>query len=151
MPAKKPTSVNKPKEVECTPVCDVDNPETHPFQAAVELSLPQGTGGQNGFVQVPAGKRLVIEYASGVGFLPAGQKCLFSVITSLQGQQTGTSHYLESTTVGKFGAPDCFLAGQVVRLYADPETTVMLRADRDLATGQGTVRMSVSGHLVDVP
>jgi hypothetical protein len=141
----------KSETVKCTPTCDVDNPEKQPFQAAVEINLPPGTGGENGFVQVPKGKRLVIEYASGEGFLPTGQKCLFSVITSLQGQATGTRHYLESTPMGKFGAPDYFRAGQVVRLYADPGTTVMLRADRDVTTGQGLVRMSLSGHLVNVP
>ncbi len=53
--------------------------------------------------------------------------------------------------MGKFGAPDYFRAGQVVRLYADPGTTVMLRADRDIAAGEGLARMSVSGHLVAVP
>ena len=71
----------KPETVKCTPTCDVDNPAKQPFQAAVEIKLPPGTGGENGFVQVPKGKRLVIEYASGEGFLPTGQKCLFSVIT----------------------------------------------------------------------
>jgi len=146
---KKPAKLAAP--VKCTPVCDVDSPAKQPFQAAVEINLPAGTGGQNGFVTVPKGKRLVIEYASGEGFLPAGQKCLFSVITSLAGQATGTRHYLDSDALGKFGAPDYFRAGQVVRLYADSGTTVMLRADRDIAAGDGLVRMSISGHLVDVP
>lgn len=144
-------AVKKRDKVKCTPVCDVENPEKQPFQAAVEIKLPPGTGGQNGFVPVPEGKTLVIEYASGEGFLPTGQKCLFSVITSLQGEPVGTRHYLESAPLGKFGAPDYFRAGQVVRLYAASGTTVMLRADRDIATGDGLVRMSISGHLVDVP
>ncbi|MBZ5728289.1 MAG: hypothetical protein LAP87_25300 [Acidobacteriia bacterium] len=144
MPAKKVAATK------CTPVCDVDSPARQPFQAAVEIKLPNGTGGQNGFVVVPKGKRLVIEYASGEAFLPTGQKGLFSVITSLAGQTTGTRHYLDSDALGKFGAPDYFRAGQVVRLYADQGTTVMLRADRDIATGDGLARMSISGHLVDV-
>jgi hypothetical protein len=141
----------KPKPVKCTTVCDVDSPARQPFQAAVEIKLPNGTGGENGFVTVPNGKRLVIEYASGEAFLPAGQKCLFSVITSLKGQTTGTRHYLESVPLGHFGAPDYFRAAQVVRLYADAGSTVMLRADRDIATGEGLARMSISGHLVNVP
>jgi hypothetical protein len=133
----------------CTPVCDVDNPVRQPFQAAVEIDMPAGTGGQNGFVTVPTGKRLVIEYASGEAFIPTGQKCLFSVITTIGGAPTGTRHYLDSDAMGKFGAPDYFRAGQVVRLYADPKTTVMLRVDRDIATGDATARMSISGYLVD--
>lgn len=144
----KKTKPTKPQK--CTPVCDVDNPARQPFQAAVEITMPAGTGGQNGFVTVPANKRLVIEYASGEAFMPTGQKCLFSVITTIGGASTGTRHYLDSDALGKFGAPDYFRAGQVVRLYADPKTTVMLRADRDIATGTATARMSISGYLVDV-
>jgi hypothetical protein len=129
--------------------CGCDNPK-HPFQASVEISLPAGTEGQNGFVNVPAGKRLIIEYVSGQAFLPAGQTALFSVIVSLQGQPTGTWHYLESTVVGPFGSQDCFQCGRLVRLYADAGTVVMLRTDRNAPTGGGLSRMTLSGHLVDV-
>ena len=124
---------------------------TNPFQTSVTLSLPNGTGGQNAAFQVPAGKRLVIEYVSGDAFMPTGQKCLFSIFTSLAGQATGTQHVLETVALGKFGATDQFRTAQVVRLFADPGTTVMLRADRDLATGTATARMSLSGQLVAVP
>ena len=147
-PIKKKPTVPKPT---CTPVCEVNNPDKNPFQANVEISLPPGTGGQNGFVTVPAGKRLVIEYVSGQAFLPSGQKALFSVIVSLKGQSTGTWHYLESTVVGPFGSQDCFQCGRMVRLYADAGATVMLRTDRDLATDTGLSRMTLSGHLVSVP
>ena len=124
---------------------------TNPFQASVEISLPAGTGGQNAFVQVPAGKRLVIEYVSGDALMPTGQKCLFSVLTSLAGQTTATQHRLETGALGKFGAPDLFRTAQVLRLYAVPGTTVTLRADRDNTTGAATARMSLSGKLVAVP
>jgi hypothetical protein len=145
----KPTpSRLKPK---CTPVCEVNNPDKHPFQANVDISLPTGTEGQNGFVIVPAGKRLVIEHVSGQAFIPSGQKALFSVIVSLQGQITGTWHYLESTAIGAFGGQDCFQCGRLVKLYADPGTTVMLRTDRDSPAGTGQSRMTLSGHLVSVP
>ncbi len=121
-----------------------------PFQAHVEISLPANTGGQNGFVQVPAGKRLLIEWVSGESFLPTGQKCLFSVITSLAGQPTGTRHYLNSTQMGPFGSQDLARTGQVVSLAADAGTTVTLRADRNVATGQGLARMSLAGRLVTI-
>lgn len=149
---KKPPkpSPGKPKSP-CTPVCEVNNGDKHPFQSNVQIDLPPSTEGQNGFVTVPAGKRLVIEYVSGQAFLPSGQKALFSVIVSLQGQSTGTWHYLESTVVGPFGSQDCFQCGRLVKLYADPGTTVMLRTDRDSPTGTGISRMTLSGHLVSVP
>ncbi len=119
------------------------------FQAHVEISLPAGTGGQNGFVTVPVGKRLLVEYVSAESFLPAGQKCLFSIILSLAGQASGTRHYLMSTQMGPFGSRDLARAGQVVSLAADAGT-VMLRADRNDATGQGLARMSLAGRLVPV-
>lgn len=140
MPVVKPTSIR-----------DVDNPARNPFQAAVEITMPNGTGGENAVVVVPKGKRLVIEYLSGDASLPAGQKCLFSVATFVNGQTTGTWHYLASGPVGKFGPFDCFRTGQVVRLYADPGTQVQLRADRDIPDGKGVARMSLSGYLVSVP
>ena len=124
---------------------------TNPFQTSVEISMPNGTGGQNAGFQVPAGKRLVIEYVSGDASMPTGQKCLFSIFTSLAGQTTGTRHVLETAALGKLGATDHFQTAQVVRLYADPGTAVTLRADRDLATGTATARMSLSGHLIAVP
>jgi hypothetical protein len=152
----KPTKKTPPKpkptpKPACTPVCEVNNPDKQPFQANVQVSLPAGTEGQNGFVTVPNGKRLVIEYVSGQAFLPSGQKALFSVIVSLQGQSTGTWHYLESTVVGPFGSQDCFQCGRMVKLYADAGTTVMLRTDRDSPTGAGLSRMTLSGHLLNVP
>ncbi len=147
-PVAKKTPPVKPA---CTPVCEVNNPDKHPFQASVEISLPAGTEGQNGFVTVPAGKRLVIQYVSGQAFLPSGQKALFSVIVSLQGQSVGTTHYLESTAIGPFGSQDCFQCGRMVQLYADAGNTVMLRTDRDSPTSTGLSRMSLSGHLVSVP
>ena len=151
MPKKTVKPPPVPRKPSCTPVCEVNNPDKYPFQANVDISLPAGTEGQNGFVTVPAGKRLVIEYVSGQAFLPTGQKALFSVIVSLQGQATGTWHYLESTVVGPFGSQDCFQCGRPVKLYADPGTTVMLRTDRNSPTGAGLSRMTLSGHLVSVP
>jgi hypothetical protein len=49
----------------------------HAFQAHVEISLGPQHGGENGVVQVPGGKCLVIDYISGEAFMPTGQKALF--------------------------------------------------------------------------
>ena len=129
-------------------MCEVNNPDKYPFQASVQVSLPAGTEGQNGFVTLPAGKRLVIEYVSGQAFLPSGQKALFSGIVSLRGRSTGRWHYLESSTTGRFGSQDCFRYGRMVKLYADAGVTVMLRTDRDSPAGAGLLRMTLSGHLI---
>ena len=145
---KKPPEPKPKPKPDCAPVCEVNNPDKYPFQASVQVSLPAGTEGQNGFVTLPAGKRLVIEYVSGQAFLPSGQKALFSGIVSLRGRSTGRWHYLESSTTGRFGSQDCFRYGRMVKLYADAGVTVMLRTDRDSPAGAGLLRMTLSGHLI---
>ena len=72
---------NEPLQVEVSNGDESNSKE--PFQQQVEIDLPEGTGGQNGFVNVPAGKRLVIEYISSEGFLPSGQKMLFGYSAQL--------------------------------------------------------------------
>ena len=132
----------------CTPVCEVNNPDKHPFQVSVNFSLDAGMTIQNGIVIVPAGKRLVIEYISSQAFLPGGQKALFSFFC--RAQDDGTWHHLPATASGRFGSQDCFECGHLVRLYADPGTGVALRTQRDSGVGTGTSTMSLSGHFVSV-
>lgn len=148
----------KPRDVEVVNtldnpalIRDVDSPARQPFQAAVEGTMGAGTEGINLFVTVPTGKRLVIEYVSGTCFVPGGQKCIFSVGTIVNNAATSTFHNLQTEVVGPFGSEDLFRAGEQVRIYGDGGTSVTLRADRDQPTGNATVRMSLSGHLVDLP
>ena len=115
------------------------------FQAHVEISLGPQDGGENGIVQVPKGKCLVIDYISGEAFMPKGQKALFGVITT--GGGTQVRHYLGTHTAGGFGAPDYFWVSTPVHIYADPGSQVTLRADRDIASGNAVFRMSLSGHF----
>ncbi len=117
-----------------------------PFHSNVEIIMSNGSGGQNGFVSVPKDRRLVIEYLSGEGFLPSGQKMLFGIICTVNGNSA--RHYFGTHTIGKFGAPDYYWFSEQVKLYADPGTTVMLRADRDIAKQEATARISLSGYLV---
>ena len=42
-------------------------------------------------------------------------------------------------------------SGQVVELFSDPGTNVILRVDRDSPAGAVNVFFSVSGYLQDVP
>ena len=79
----------------CTEVCEVNNSDLQPFQERVEFTLEPGVGAWAGFVAVPAGKRLVIEYISGQAFLPIGQKATFSVLLSLKRQETDTRNLME--------------------------------------------------------
>ena len=116
-----------------------------PYQATVDITVGPNFGGQNGFVTVPAGHTLVIEYVSGEAFLPAGQKGLFSILVD---QGSGpVRHYLGANTTGTFGAPDYFWVSTPAKFYAKGGTQLDLRADRDIATGTATFRISISGYL----
>jgi len=118
---------------------------TTPFQATVNISLAPGHGGENGWVNVPAGKRLVIEFVSGEAFMPTGQKALFGIV--VQNASGTVRHYLGTHAVGSFGGQDYFWVSTPAKFYADAATKVDLRADRDLTTGTATFRLSLSGYL----
>jgi hypothetical protein len=150
-PIKKKPPPTKPKlKQSCTPVCEVNNPDKSPFQVSVTFSEGAGQPVMDGTViAVPTGKRLVMEYISGQVFVPNGQKLLFSVFC--RGQDEGAFHYLVSTPVAPFGSENCFQCGQVVRLYSDPGTGVVLRIERSPSEGTVFGHMSISGHFVSVP
>jgi hypothetical protein len=115
------------------------------FQTHVEIVVPKNFAGQNGFFDVPKDKCLVIEYISGEAYMPTGQKALFGIITTAGG--TEVRHYLGTHELAAFGASDYYWVSRPAHIYADPGTTVTLRADRDADTGTATFRMSISGRL----
>jgi hypothetical protein len=129
------------------PTRDVDQPARNPFQAKVRIDLPPGQCCENGFVDVPAGKRLVIEYASALG-LAGDETFNFEVGTLLNGHLSfDQQHYLPVLQQQQGSST----AGQAVRIYADAGPgRVMLRASRS-GSGLAVAFMTVSGHLVDVP
>jgi hypothetical protein len=131
-------------------VTQIDAPDRRAFQATVTVTLDQGFGGQNGAVTVPPGKRLVIEYASARAFVPAGQNLVFSIDTSVNGENVSEFHHLPSTQQFTSGNTTEFIAGEQVRIYAD-QGILILRADRDNPNGRGTFIFTISGHLVDLP
>jgi hypothetical protein len=131
------------------PVQDVDQPARSPFQKKVRIDLPAGQCCENGFVDVPAGKRLVIEYASALGLGSPGEAFNFEVGTILNGHLAFDENHL--LPVAQQQEDGTSVAGQVVRIYADPgPSRVMLRASRSGA-GAAVAFMTVSGHLVSLP
>jgi hypothetical protein len=123
-------------------VRDADSPGRHAFQAKVRIDLPQGQCCDNAFVNVPLGKRLIIEYASAIGI---SDVFFFEVGTLLNGHTSFDENHLLPVTQ-QSGSTS--VAGQAVRLYAD--SAVMLRASRNGA-GSATAFLTISGHLIDVP
>lgn len=117
------------------------------FHASVEITLSQGDSGSGASLRLPAGKRFQIEFVAAEGFLPAGQKCLFSVIADGFGTVVGNRCHSSSTMPADENYNGYVRASQPVRLLAAAGTPLTLRVDRDSAAGHGRLRMSVFGYL----
>ncbi len=145
------TVTNTPLPVTVTgPVStkDVDNPARHAVQVTTDVNVfsPNLSATVNSFVNVPSGKRLVIEYVSGRCFLGTLNQQLIVEVGSTLGAGPEARYTLAETrqeTLNVLGGP--------VRIYADPGTAVNLYFSRDTGAGDASCRVSLSGHLVDVP
>jgi hypothetical protein len=132
------------------PSRDVDNPVRQPFVAVLQSANPS-----NRSFQVPLGKRLVIEYVSGIGQMRSGQKILTVSLQTelvLNGQQIGVRHHFTPVLTGTKTFPiagnlDAFVVSQQTRLYAEQGSTVELSTD---VTEEGFgFTVTVSGYFVD--
>ena len=131
-----------------TTITDVDNPAKQPFQAAVSFSIGSGqSAGSATITHVPAKKRLVIEYISAEKILPVNNLAGEFEIATVLGGPPPVTHtlFFSPQTNGAQGL------SQLVRFYADPQTSVDIQVLREGATTQAvTVRAAISGHLVNV-
>jgi hypothetical protein len=149
----------------------VDNPVTDPVRVrsvndalqpvAVKTSCTTTAigCGPGVFYQVPAGKRLVIEYASFQACVLPGQATGMRITTEVGGELA--THDIDSAPASagpgspawacNTGASSFAARGQQVRLYADPGTFVGVEGSRDSNIGNVSFRMAISGYLVDVP
>jgi len=126
--------------------CDDGNSVKHPFQAKLQFTIDDGFSEVcRDITTVPTGKQLVIEYASGVVRVPAGQNLRqLTIRTKLNGDFV--YHHLPATPTNVYNE---FIAGQQVRLYADPNTAVNFCAARNAASDSGKVFVSISGYLME--
>jgi hypothetical protein len=139
------------------------NDAIQPVQIANQCTSPQNTIGCDAPVaqlyKVPAGKRLVIEYASvDVCTLP-GQTATLHIKTTLGANFVDHTIGVTPPAAGP-GSPNigCNLTpssttavAAQVRLYADADSFVGIAGDRSSAVGTTTFAFSMSGYLVDVP
>lgn len=132
------------------PVENMDNPAYQPFQREIDWTNdPTQMGGSGSFI-VPEGKRLVIEQISAQIGLAAGQAWAFSVSTTVN--NTTASHRFIVTQSPITSGGDyqiVYYVDRLVRIYADPGTTVTVDVQNTLA-GNGRGWSAVSGYLVDV-
>jgi hypothetical protein len=135
-----------------TLVRDVDQAARNRYNGGQLLSSIQDgadsscASGFAGVFEVPAGKRLVIEYVSGTASALAGQPLTMSL-----GLPGGVLIYsfLPSKWAGD-GTRDFFVLSQATRLYADSGPLTVC-ASRVGTNGSAPFNLTVSGHLVDFP
>ena len=133
-------------------VRNVDEGSRQPFQRPFAVNLaPTESFGEATFT-VPAGKRIVVEYASLRASLPPGQTVFVNIATTTAGQSA--FHPVVVSDQGMYGVLHLVGASQQTRIYADPGTTIIVQFGRDPsagAPGGADFFMTLSGHRVDVP
>lgn len=146
-----------------TDVRSLDNAARQPFQAEVRRLRVPTSGELEGFrvADVPVGKRLVIEHVSfrirsleaTVGGSPQPRfETSASLVTKANG--VAVEHEL-IVNRADIGGASFNVVSQPIRVYADPGSAVLVSVDGRVPANRGStleiIRLSVSGHLVDVP
>jgi len=130
-----------------TPVRDVTNPALQPFAHSVNVGFSS-----NPFIDsilVPAGQRLVIETVSADAVLGSGEAVDFTIVAITNG--VAVVYFLPVAFSGNFFGADRYSGTQAVRIYADPNSTVQLRAQKNNSSLPGGGTFSISGHFVNLP
>ncbi len=108
---------------------------------------------------VPAGKRLVIDYASGTALAPTGTVPTAWLEAGING--FGIGHYILLVREGALNLSfDVFEIAQVTRIYAESPTTdaflvlfcsASTPPNPNTPAGATSVNVAITGHLVDMP
>ncbi|MGH9764385.1 MAG: hypothetical protein ACREAC_26420, partial [Blastocatellia bacterium] len=144
--------------VQATAALIPPTPVLQPFQTSqtfsyftTDLSVPHL------FTTVPAGKRLVIDYASARMIFATGNSIVSLQITTVVDGVPVDCQLLPVFVSQARVGPDTlsyFIAAQQVRLYADPGSQIMIQSQQLGNTGitggtDSTLTISISGHPVD--
>ncbi len=120
--------------------------KAQPFQASWGIPFDNGDGN----IPVPSGKRLVFEFASIDVTVNADCRVGFVSVTTKVGD-AAVGHHVPITGHHTFGTRNVEVTGQVVKLYADPETTANVNFGVAGNNCNPIGVISVSGYLEDVP
>jgi hypothetical protein len=136
-----------------------------PYQKRISVA-PQGTGVSTGALQIPAGKRLVIENVSVIGRVPEGLKLEVSFFTYLDNDGNGvndpedlTFHRIPMTEQGIFDGTAISSFNQKMLVFADGtigsgNLSIVAQARLNGAVPANTftqVQFTFSGYLEDLP
>jgi len=148
-------------------VAITNTPVRRPFQARVNLTIPDGANADSERLTIPVGKRLVIQNVSALTFGPQGLGHLLNFTTCVQDTIGDNSvggfenHDVVLTTQGLFNGTERLAANQNLLAFADesvqtPNGTlsgldVIVNFSRGSFTGNSEVRVTLTGYVEDAP
>lgn len=127
---------------------DADNPALQPFQAFTSGRV-WGAGRHPAIItHVPEGKRLVIEYVSTWITDYGSAHYVLEVNTFRDGR--AIRHMVPLVQQVNNSTWTDYIAGQPVKLYADPDTDVVVAVQRTGYREASDISTAISGHLVNL-
>ena len=127
---------------------NLDEPARQPVQQSLTCStVAAGVNTCTATYMVPAGKRLVIEYLQLISIdLSGSATSLYQITTTVQGMNV-TYYY----PPGPAPAGNNHISEHLVRIYADPGSTVQLQGTETSNTGTVTFLLQLSGYFIQLP
>ena len=130
-----------------------------PFQAGVNVNITPGGNADFAQIEIPAGKRLVIEDVSVVTFQPVGQGLLLNFVTGFEdlvaaaGQDEFETHNVILVSQGLFNGLERSVAHQKMLVFAERlfGFGIMVQMSRGSPTGSAGARVTFSGYIEDLP
>jgi len=149
-------------------VAITNTPVRRPFQARVNLTIPDGANADSERLTIPVGKRLVIQNVSALTFGPQGLGHLLNFTTCVQDTIGDNSvggfenHDVVLTTQGLFNGTERLAANQNLLAFADESVQtpngstltgldVIVNFSRGSLNGTSGVRVTITGYVEDVP
>ena len=130
-------------------VRDVDRPPAQPYQDTVHITFTETSSGSGEFNAVPSGKRLVVEHASAEVNTAGGQ---MATVTLINGGVRYSVPMIFQGVYGEHGTPRGInVASEPVRLYVDAGQSLGVEVRTTESFDVSLARVSISGHLVNVP
>jgi hypothetical protein len=117
------------------------------FQQKATVKLVAGESGVNVGIDIPVGKRLVIEQVSAYGSTASDQRISFSLMTHVAPDNTYLNYYLLSQKETS-GTRNYYTVSQTVKIYADVPN-FYVRVSRSAAPDTATFFYTVSGYLIN--
>src|SRR5215470_11729522 len=124
----------------------------HPYQTSVICKWNGGNGCTVDTIKAPANQRIVIEYVSGLCGINLGQQVSDVNLLTIAGGVIAVHDLTVVNPAGVVRGGEQEIAfGQMVRVYADQNTTIGLEVTSTNVSSSASCVLALSGQAVDVP